>query len=189
MNAGEPCPECGHPLDVLTAIEVGHIFKLGTEYAEAMGATVLDRDGKAVVLWMGSYGIGVERNLAAVVEANHDDQGISWPVAVAPWEVVLTVLRQKDDAVSAAAGRLHDSLVEGGIDVIIDDRDERPGVKFNDAELVGIPYRVTIGPRGIEAGTFEVVERASGQTTEVAIGDVAEHLTSLIVAARAGLAD
>jgi prolyl-tRNA synthetase family II len=177
---GEPCPTCGTALSVFKAIEVGHIFKLGTFYAEPLGVKVLDASGVSVPVVMGSYGIGVERNMAASIEANHDERGIIWPVEIAPFHVVITVLRPDQDEPRVAAERLYDDLRVAGIEVLLDDRDERPGVKFTDAELIGIPYRVTVGPRGLDNGVFELVERASGQASEVAIGEAVDRLTELL---------
>ncbi len=171
VQAGEPCIECGEPIDIFRAIECGHIFKLGTKYSEPLGAMVLDENGKSRALYMGSYGIGLERNLAAVVETHHDDKGIAWPVPVAPYEAVVTVLKLDDDTL-AAADSVYDGLKSAGIDVIIDDRKERPGVKFNDAELIGIPYRITVGPRGLAEGVVEVNDRALGDTDTLPLSDV-----------------
>jgi prolyl-tRNA synthetase len=181
--AGEPCPACGTALDVVRAIEIGHIFKLGTKYSEALGAAVLDEDGKERPIQMGSYGIGVGRNVAAVVETHHDDGGISWPVAVAPWHVVVTVVKVNDPASMEAGEQLYRDLVDRGIDVIIDDRDERPGVKFNDSELVGIPFRVTVGPRGLANGEVELFTRSSGTNENLAVDDAAAHVAGLVAAA------
>ncbi len=180
---GEPCVECGEPIDVFKAIECGHIFKLGTKYSEPLGAIVLDENGKTRPIYMGSYGIGLERNLAAVVETYYDDKGIKWPVAVAPYEVVVTVLRLEEETMGAA-DTIYEDLRSAGIDVIIDDRKERPGVKFNDAELVGIPYRITVGPRGLAEGNVEVTERATGVTENISVGDAASVVTERILAAR-----
>jgi len=176
---GEGCPMCKQPLSVHKTIEVGHIFKLGTKYSEAMGASVQDEKGESVPLLMGSYGIGLERNMAAVVEANHDENGICWPVNVAPYEVVVTVVKPKDVECHEAGERLYEKLTEAGIDVIIDDRDERPGVKFKDADLVGFPYRVTVGPKGLKEGIFEFVRRRDGQKSDLSI----EHAAGTIVEA------
>ncbi|MDJ0959209.1 MAG: proline--tRNA ligase [Acidimicrobiia bacterium] len=184
VQAGEPCVECGEPLEVFSAIECGHIFKLGVKYSEPLGATVLDENGKARPIVMGSYGIGLERNMAAIVETHHDDKGISWPVAVAPWEVVITVVKVGDEASMHAAEDLYAALQGAGVDVILDDRNERPGVKFNDAELVGIPYRITIGPRGLASGEAEFTTRATGATENVALADAAAKVTELVRAAR-----
>lgn len=183
VTVGEPCVECGEAIDVFKAIECGHIFKLGTKYSEPLGAMVLDENGKSRAVYMGSYGIGLERNMAAVVETHHDDKGIAWPVAVAPYEVVVTVLKLDDETLSAA-NSLYAELLKAGIDALIDDRKERPGVKFNDAELIGVPYRLTVGPRGLAEGVIEVNDRASGDTDIVAVGDVVDHVVDRIVTQR-----
>jgi prolyl-tRNA synthetase len=167
VQDGEGCPSCGEPLSVHKTIEVGHIFKLGTKYTEVMGADVLDADGKKVPIVMGSYGIGLERNLAAVVEANHDDAGICWPVNVAPFEIVVTVVKPKQIECLEAGERIYEALIGAGIDAILDDRDDRPGVKFKDADLVGIPYRVTVGPKGLADGVVELKRRRDGQTKDL----------------------
>lgn len=184
VAAGDPCPQCGSMLEVFRAIEVGHIFKLGTAHSSKLGATVLDADGEEITLVMGSYGIGVERNMAASVEVNHDDKGIVWPVSIAPYEVVMTIVKMDDADSVTAAERIYRELDAAGIDVLLDDRDARPGVKFNDAELIGIPYRVTVGPRGVAAGVVEVVERASGVSREVALEDAVGNLVASVTAAR-----
>jgi prolyl-tRNA synthetase len=176
VAAGEPCPNCGEPLELLPALEVGHIFKLGYKFTKAFGVTVLDASGERVHPIMGSYGIGVERAMAAIVECHHDERGIIWPVAVAPFTVVVTVA-QSEDLESAKAGEsVYEQLAAAGIEVIIDDRAERAGVKFRDAEITGIPFRVTVGKRGLADGTVEVTERATGETVKVAIGDILAHL-------------
>lgn len=176
VNDGEGCPMCGAVLSVHKTIEVGHIFKLGTKYSEAMGASVLDGNGKAVPIVMGSYGIGLERSLAAVVEANHDEAGIIWPVNVAPFEVVISVIKPKQVECLEAGERLYDALQKAGIDVILDDRDDRPGVKFKDADLIGIPYRVTVGPKGLAEGTVEVKRRRDGTTSDLSLEHAAETI-------------
>jgi prolyl-tRNA synthetase len=183
VEAGEPCIDCGEPIEVFRAIECGHIFKLGTKYSKPLGAMVLDEHGKTRPIYMGSYGIGLERNLAAVVETHHDDKGIAWPVTVAPYEAVITVLKL-DEATLGAADEVYSALGVAGIDVIIDDRDERPGVKFNDAELVGIPYRVTVGPRGLADGVVEINERATGMTESIPLQEAVSHLVGRIEAER-----
>jgi len=181
VAAGERCVNCSDgTLDVFKAIECGHIFKLGTKYAEALGATVLDANGKSRPIVMGSYGIGLERNLAAIVEVHHDDKGIMWPISVAPWQVVITVVQAKDESGQGAASTIADGLEAKGWDVMVDDRNERPGVKFADAELIGFPYRITVGSRGLEAGTVEVVDRRSGTRSDVALGDVVDHVHGLL---------
>ncbi len=184
VEAGEGCPVCGAPLTIERAIEIGHIFKLGTKYSEALGATVLDEDGNARPIVMGSYGIGVGRNMAAVVETHHDDKGITWPLLVAPWEVVITVIKVDDQETMLAAEHIYEQLTGAGVEVLLDDRPERPGVKFNDAELIGIPYRITVGPRGLAAGIVEVTERASGERSDISLGDVTVAIAGWVVAAR-----
>jgi len=179
VAVGEPCGQCGEPIEVFRAIECGHIFKLGTKYSVPLGAMVLDQNGKTRPIYMGSYGIGLERNLAAIVETHHDDKGIVWPVTVAPYEVVVTVLKL-DETTLAAAESLYQGLLGEGVDVIIDDRDERPGVKFNDAELVGIPFRVTVGPRSLGEGVVEVTQRAGGETAAVPIGEAVAAVTAAV---------
>jgi prolyl-tRNA synthetase len=177
---GEPCPTCGAPLEVFKAIEVGHIFKLGTKYADAFGVSVLDEDGEAQTVIMGSYGIGLERNIAAVVETHHDEKGIVWPVSVAPYSVAVTVLRADDEDARQAGEDLYQQCLAAGIDTILDDRVERPGVKFADVELIGIPFRVTVGPRGLQNGVVEVQDRASGVNEEVPLDGVISHLNGLL---------
>ena len=176
VTDGEPCVRCGEPLLIQRAIEVGHIFKLGTRYSEALGASVLDADGKRVPLIMGSYGIGVERAMAAIVEGHHDEKGIVWPAAVAPFQVAV-VVAQSDHAETAEAGeRIYQALRAAGLDVIIDDRVERAGVKFRDVELVGIPLRVTVGKRGLAEGVVELTDRATGETERVPVTEVVKVL-------------
>ena len=184
VSAGEPCVDCGEPIDVFRAIECGHIFKLGTKYSEPLGAMVLDRNGKSRPVFMGSYGIGLERNLAAVVETHHDEKGIVWPVAIAPFEAVVTVLKLDDETMQAAED-IYEELRGAKVDVVIDDRNERPGVKFKDAELIGVPYRVTVGPRGLGDGVVEVTARASGNTESIAVAQAASVVAARIRSERA----
>ena len=181
VKGGEGCPSCQSPLSVDKTIEVGHIFKLGTKYSEAMGATVQDEKGDQVPIVMGSYGIGLDRNLAAVVEANHDENGICWPVNVAPYEVCVTVVKPKDVECHEAGERLYEKLSGAGLDVIIDDRDERPGVKFKDADLVGFPYRVTVGPKGLANGVVELVRRRDGEKRDLPIEHAAETIVEAVL--------
>jgi prolyl-tRNA synthetase len=180
VRSGEACPMCGAPLAVAKTIEVGHIFKLGTRYSEALGATVLDEQGRTLPLVMGSYGIGVGRVMASIVEHSHDENGIVWPVSVAPFEVVVTVLNPKDVETSEAGERLYDALRERGVEVLLDARDERPGVKFKDAELVGIPYRVTVGPKGLEKKVVELKRRRGGQPRELPLDRAAEVVAEAV---------
>jgi prolyl-tRNA synthetase family II len=188
VTAGEPCPVCGHELEVLRAIEVGHIFKLGYRYSRALGLSVAGPDGTPVTPIMGSYGIGIERALAAIVESHHDDAGIVWPVAVAPFTVAVVALDPADPEVMGAADAVADRLTAGGADVLVDDRDERPGVKFRDAELIGFPFRVTVGARDLAKGTVELVRRDSGERRALPAAAAADHLLDLIGAGTAGRA-
>ncbi|GAA2266719.1 proline--tRNA ligase [Kitasatospora cystarginea] len=184
VASGEPCLRCEQPLEVQKAIEVGHIFKLGDKYSKALGVSVPDTDGSPTTLIMGSYGIGVERAIAAVVECHHDDNGIVWPMSTAPFEVVI-VIAQQDDAPTAEAGeRIYQQLLADGVEVIVDDRAERAGVKFKDAELVGIPLRVTVGKRGLADGTVELTSRATGQTDRIGIDEIAGHVRRVVEFAR-----
>ena len=182
--AGESCATCGGTLRVTRCIEAGHIFKLGRRYSEAMGVTVLDADGENRVPTMGSYGIGVGRAMAAIVETHHDDDGMVWPMSVAPYEVVLTVVKTDHEASMAVAEQAYADLRAAGVDVLLDDRDDRPGVKFADAELIGIPLRVTIGPRGLDDGVLELTERAGGARTDVPVAEVVERIVGLVKAGR-----
>ncbi|HEY4726999.1 MAG TPA: proline--tRNA ligase [Actinomycetes bacterium] len=186
VTAGEPCPVCGHELEVLRAIEVGHIFKLGYRYSRALGLSVAGPEGTPVTPIMGSYGIGVERALAAIVESHHDDAGIVWPVAVAPFTVAVVALDPADPEVMGAADAVADRLTAGGADVLVDDRDERPGVKFRDAELIGFPFRVTVGARDLARGTVEVTRRDTGERQTVAVDEVAGHVLEVLAAAAPG---
>jgi len=183
VTSGEPCPKCRSALDVVQGIEVGHIFKLGYKYTEALDVTVLGQDGTRVRPIMGSYGIGVERAMAAVVETNHDQWGIVWPVQIAPFRVAVVLLNLDDSQTRKTAESIYEQLGQGGIDVVLDDRDERPGVKFRDVELIGIPYRVTVGSRGLARGTVEVTVRATNETTAVPVDQVVEHVRRLALSA------
>ena len=169
---GDSCRRCGAPLAVHKTVEVGHIFKLGYKYSQAMGLNVLAEDGREVPVIMGSYGIGVERILSAAVELFHDSDGMALPPAIAPFEAVVTPVNASNDAQRGAAERLYGECRALGLDVLLDDRDERPGVKFKDADLVGIPYRITVGKK-LAGGVVEVVERRSRMTREVPIADAA----------------
>ena len=183
---GEACASCGEPLAVVRCIEAGHIFKLGRKYAETMGLSVLDADGQSRIPTMGSYGIGVGRAMAAVAETHYDDAGLIWPISIAPYEVVITVVKVDDEESLAVAESIYEGLRTAGVDAILDDRDERPGVKFADADLIGFPLRVTVGPRGLEAGIVEVVVRADGSQTEEPIDTVVATIVDLVGAGRRG---
>jgi prolyl-tRNA synthetase len=183
VRSGEPCVRCGHTLELLTTIEVGHIFKLGYKYSDAMDIRVSGPDGKPVKPIMGCYGIGVERAMATAVEVHHDDKGIIWPVAIAPFEVVVVIAQQEDAAVAAAGEQVYQALLDSGAEVIVDDRQVRAGVKFSDAELTGIPFRVTVGKRGLAAGTAELTDRAAGSTVAIPLDDVAKHVREAVAGA------
>jgi prolyl-tRNA synthetase len=178
VSAGEACPNCGQPLRIDTAVEVGHIFKLGYKYSELMGARVLDKNGKEVTVIMGSYGIGIERILTAAIEQSNDENGFWLPPQIAPFEIVVCPTNVKDDVLLKTATDIAGNLEAAGFDVLLDDRDERPGVKFKDADLVGIPFRVTVGKKVTE-GTVEVVERSTRLVQDASIGAVAEHFKAL----------
>jgi prolyl-tRNA synthetase len=173
---------CGEPLELLPAIEAGHIFKLGYKFTKAFDVTVLNAAGERVHPVMGCYGIGVERAMAAIVECHHDDRGIVWPVSVAPFSVVVTVAQPEDTEVAKAGESVYEQLTAAGIEVIIDDRAERAGVKFRDAELTGIPLRVTVGKRGLAEGLVEITRRATGETVGVAPGEVLPHVRDALAA-------
>lgn len=178
---GHPCAVCAAPLRTVRGIEVGNIFKLGTQYSASMGALFTDADGERRPIVMGCYGIGSDRMMATVVEHHHDEAGIIWPVTIAPYQVALLSLGgDKDSAVLAAAERLYDDLTAVGVEVLWDDRPERAGVKFNDADLVGLPLRITIGARGLAAGSVEVKTRATGVTAEVSLTAVVDTIDAMI---------
>jgi len=176
--SGDLCPRCGRPLRVHVAVELGHIFKLGRRYSETMHATVLDANGKEVPMVMGSYGIGLERILSAAVEQNHDEDGMFLPRAIAPFEVILTAANMDEAELRAAAEKLYEAMQAEAISVLYDDRDERPGVKFKDADLIGVPYRVTLGKRKFEKGLAEIFQRSTKQIRDVKLSGVVECLKS-----------
>ena len=182
VTEGEPCPRCGTPLEFVRAIEVGHIFKLGRKYTTSLGVSVLGPDGSAVTPIMGSYGIGVERAIAVIAEVHHDDAGLAWPSQVAPAEVNVLALSVTDEAVRTTAEDLYATLQGAGLDVLLDDRDVRPGVKFRDSELVGIPVRVSVGARDLAEGVVEVTARADGQKDRVPLSGVTERVRELLAA-------
>jgi prolyl-tRNA synthetase len=183
VTAGEGCPNCGAPLRIDTAVEIGHIFKLGYKYSESMGARVLDRNGKEVTPIMGSYGIGIERILTAAVEQNNDENGFWLPSQIAPFEIVVVPTNVSDEKVRTTAEDITRRLEAAGFDVLLDDRDERPGVKFKDADLVGIPYRVTVGKKVTE-GMVEVVQRSTREMRDASIAAITEHFEKLLRPAR-----
>ncbi len=179
VASGEPCPNCGAPLRMDTAVEVGHIFKLGYKYSESMGARVLDKNGKEVTPLMGSYGIGIERILTAAVEQSNDENGFWLPAQIAPFEIIVTPTNVGDERLRTMAEDIAQRLESAGHEVLLDDRDERPGVKFKDADLVGIPFRINVGKKVTE-GTVEVVQRSTRKSDDVSIGAVTEYFQQVL---------
>jgi prolyl-tRNA synthetase len=178
--SGDACPRCSAMLAVRSAIEVGHVFKLGTKYSELLNAKFLAADESQKTIIMGCYGIGINRIIAGVVESSHDDVGIIWPVNLAPFEVVICPMKISDDASMQLTNKLHDELLKSGVDCIVDDRDQRAGVKFKDADLIGFPLRVVIGEKGLAEGKIEIKWRWDKNTTMLPIENAAEHITNLI---------
>jgi prolyl-tRNA synthetase len=179
----DACANCGGALDIAKSIEIGHIFKLGYKYSESMNLRVQGEDGKDVTPIMGSYGIGIERILTCAIELFNDKDGMSLPVTIAPFTVVITPVHYADAALRAAADQLYQECANAGIDAILDDRDERPGVKFKDADLIGIPFRITVGKK-LGEGKVEFVERRTRASAEIPVGEAIDHLRQKIAAAR-----
>ena len=174
VKDGDICPVCGKPLKFAKGIEVGNTFKLGTHYSEALDLTYLNKDNKSEYVWMGCYGIGIGRCMAAIVEQNHDDKGIIWPENIAPYRVAIVNISNKDEVQVEVANKLHDALAAKGIDVLLDNRDERPGVKFNDMELIGIPHRITVGKKAKD-GIVELKHRNSDEILELTIDEAIKY--------------
>jgi prolyl-tRNA synthetase len=183
-RAGDPCPNCARSMVEKRGIEVGHIFKLGTKYSEAMRCTFLDDEGADHPMIMGCYGLGVGRTAAAAIEQNHDDRGIVWPLPLAPYEVILVLLNSDHDDVVAAAETLYTEMTAAGLDVLYDDRSERPGVKFNDADLIGFPVRVVVGKRGLAEGQVELSLRRDGEKRMVPVADAVNEVEALLESLR-----
>jgi prolyl-tRNA synthetase len=179
VQSGEPCPKCGSSLKVAKALEIGHIFKLGTKYSESLGAKVLNSQGEEVPIVMGSYGIGIERILAAAIEAGYDKDGIVWPLSIAPFQCVLSILSSKDHLLVEQADKVYKQLQALGIEVLLDDRDERAGVKFKDADLIGIPYRINFGSKKFAQGKVEWVERSTKKIVDVDLSDLVRKVQSI----------
>ena len=184
IREGDPCPRCGGEIHFARGIEVGHVFKLGTKYSKAMKAIYLDRNGREQMMVMGCYGIGIGRTVAAAIEQNHDAEGIIWPLPIAPYQVVITPVNVNEPSLSKTAEDIYQTLARMGVDVILDDRDERAGVKFKDADLIGIPYRITVGPKKLAEGKVEIKSRRSG---EVAILPITEVETYIMTRIREGI--
>jgi prolyl-tRNA synthetase len=182
VTSGEGCPNCeSGTLEVAKSLEIGHIFKLGTKYSKSMNATVLMQDGSEAPMVMGSYGIGVERIMASAIELHHDADGIIWPKAIAPFDCIVTITNTKQDELKEAGERLYHDLQRAGLDVLLDDREERAGVKFKDADLIGIPYRIVIGKKTTD-GIVELFDRRTKQTDELKLKDVVERVQALALA-------
>ena len=179
VNVGEGCPNCGAPLRIDTAVEIGHIFKLGYKYSESMGARVLDKNGKEVTVIMGSYGIGIERILTAAIEQNNDANGFWLAPSIAPFDVVVVATNTSDEKIRSTSEEIARQLEGTGLDVLLDDRDERPGVKFKDADLIGIPFRINVGKKVTE-DMVEVVRRSTLEREDIKISAISEHLRRLV---------
>jgi prolyl-tRNA synthetase len=181
--AGDPSPDGNGALDICRGIEVGHIFQLRTQYAEALQCKFLDERGKDRIMEMGCYGIGVTRIVGSAIEQGNDDKGIIFPAAIAPFEVVIVPMGyHKSEAVREAADKLRDDLIAAGVDIILDDRDERPGVMFADWELIGVPHRIVIGERGLKEGKFEYKGRRDTEATMVAAAEMVQVLREMLCA-------
>lgn len=177
ITEGEPAPDGSGPIEIRRGIEVGHIFQLGDKYSQALGARVLDEDGREQVVTMGCYGIGVSRVVAAAIEQNSDERGICWPTAIAPFDIALCPIgAKKSQRVREAAEKLHDDLQAAGFEVLLDDRGQRPGVMFADMELIGIPHRIVIGERGLDAGELEYQDRRDPEAEHLPLDNLIDAL-------------
>lgn len=179
VKDGDPCPKCGGRLEIKSGIEVGHIFKLGTRYSESMGATYLDENGKEQLIVMGSYGIGISRLVAAAIEQNHDEKGIIWPKVIAPYQVIILALGEDEEVVKVSE-ELYRELAARGVETLLDDRKERPGVKFNDADLTGIPLRITIGARSLKNNLIEARVRRTGEEMQIGLEESVERIIEIL---------
>ena len=182
MVEGDPCPDGKGVISFKRGIEVGHIFQLGDKYSKAMNATVLDENGKATVMQMGCYGMGVTRLVSAIIEQNHDDKGMIWPTIIAPFQVIIVPINaHKSEEVANTAESIYAELGALGIEVLLDDRESvRPGAKFADAELIGIPHRLVVGERGLKTGVVEYLHRRTGESSELSIDGLCPHLKTVI---------
>jgi prolyl-tRNA synthetase len=178
---GDACPRCAGTIQFVRGIEVGHVFKLGTKYSKAMKAVYLDRDGKEKNMIMGCYGIGIGRTVAACIEQNFDQNGIVWPMPLAPYTVIVTPVNINEPAVMKAAENIYAALLKCGVEVILDDRDERAGVKFKDADLIGIPLRIVVGPKNLAQGQVELKIRKTGENSLYAVGDIVSEVRKIII--------
>ncbi|MBR4494903.1 MAG: proline--tRNA ligase, partial [Clostridiales bacterium] len=178
VKSGDLCPKCGKPLGMARGVEVGHIFKLGTKYSDSLGCIYLDKEGKEQSMVMGCYGIGVSRTIAAIIEQYNDEDGIKWPAIAAPYKVIVIPTNTKDETVMGVAEKLYNSYIDAGYETLIDDRHERPGVKFKDADLLGIPLRVTVGRRAGE-GIVELKFRMDGAMSEATVEEALEAASKI----------
>ena len=176
----DPCPKCGKDIKIEHAIEMGHVFKLGLKYSKAMKAEFLDEDGSLKPCVMGCYGIGVNRIMAAAIELHNDEKGIIWPFPIAPFQVVVVPINYNKNDIKTAADKIYNDLIDKGGEVLLDDRDETAGVKFNDAELIGVPIIIVIGEKGLKKGIVEVKDRLSGKTSESTIKDVGQKISAIL---------
>jgi prolyl-tRNA synthetase len=178
---GDPCPRCSSgTLEIWRGIEVGHVFKLGTKYSKSLKANYLDADGKEQVIYMGCYGIGIGRTVAACIEQNHDENGIIFPIPIAPFQCIVSALSAKDDTVREASEAIYQDLLQGGVEVLLDDRDERPGFKFKDADLIGIPLRIVVGAKNLADGRVELKERRDGQVSLLSIEEAIARVKATV---------
>jgi prolyl-tRNA synthetase len=180
VRAGDPCPRCAAPVRMARGIEVGHVFKLGTKYSRSMRAVYLDAAGKEQTMVMGCYGIGIGRTVAAAIEQSHDDQGIVWPMTLAPYAVIITPVNSNEETLARASESLYQALSARGVEVLLDDRDERAGVKFKDADLIGIPLRITVGPKKLAEGRVELRIRRTGEVRMLPLGEAVDGVSDLI---------
>ncbi|MCK9362089.1 MAG: proline--tRNA ligase [Syntrophales bacterium] len=180
IRENDSCPRCGGAINIARGIEVGHVFKLGLKYSQAMKAVFLDRNGKEQFMFMGCYGIGIGRTVAAAIEQNNDKDGIVWPPALAPYQVIITPVNVNESALAEAAEKLYQALLARGVETILDDRDERVGVKFKDADLIGIPWRVTIGPKKLAEGNVEIKDRRTGEIKILPLAEATAFLAEKV---------
>jgi prolyl-tRNA synthetase len=179
---GEPCPRCDSgSLEMWRGIEVGHVFKLGIKYSKALSATYLDADGKEQIIFMGCYGIGIGRTVAACIEQNHDNDGIIFPLPIAPFHCIISAINYgKEDLVKGACDDMYRQLAAAGVEVLLDDRDERPGVKFKDADLIGIPLRIVVGSKNLAEGKVELKTRKTGEVLLLTVAEAVAKVQSLV---------
>ncbi len=183
---GDSCPRCSDGvMEIWRGIEVGHVFKLGTKYSESMKATYLDAAGKEQIIFMGCYGIGVGRSVAACIEQNHDADGIIFPIPIAPFHCIISALNPKDESVMGAAEQIYTELTNAGVETLLDDRDERPGSKFKDADLIGIPLRIVVGNKNLVNGNVELKQRRGGEVELLPIADAMAKVRQTVVEALA----